>query len=63
MRANREPKLEPRQLRDESGWFVLVTWGDWPSEQIGGFPSQAEAQQWIDRSSANWIEERIADSL
>jgi hypothetical protein len=61
--SKKQPKLEARERRDGTGWFVLVTWGDRPSEQVGGFPSQAEAQQWIDRSGPSWVREhRVEDS-
>jgi hypothetical protein len=57
----KQPKLEARERRDGSGWYVLVTWGDWPSEEVGGFSSQAEAQKWIDRSGATWVREHLVD--
>jgi hypothetical protein len=39
------PEMKPRELKDGSGWYVLVQWGNRPSEQVGGFPSEIEAQQ------------------
>jgi hypothetical protein len=56
---NTKPKLEPRERRNGLGWYVLVTWGDRPSQEVGGFPSQTEAQKWIDHSAAAWVRERI----
>jgi hypothetical protein len=57
----KQPKLEARERRDGTGWYVLVTWGDRPSEQVGGFRSQGEAQQWIDRTGASWVREHLVD--
>ena len=59
----RKPDLQPRELRDASGWYVLVEWGDRPSEQLGGFPSKEEAQQWIDQNSAAWLRSRFEDPM
>ena len=56
---NTKPKIEPRQFRDSPVWYVLVTWGDRPPEQVGGFPTEEEAQQWIVQSSAGWLKERL----
>ena len=35
--------------------------GDRPSQQIGGFPSEDEAQQWIAENSAGWFRERLEE--
>ena len=56
---NTKPKFEPRQFKASPVWYVLVTWGDRPLEQVGGFPDEAEAQEWIARSSASWLNERL----
>jgi hypothetical protein len=58
----KKPEMSPRELRDGSGWYVLVHWGNRPSEQVGGFPSQDEAQKWIDQSSAGWLKARLEES-
>jgi hypothetical protein len=58
-KPNDKPRIEPRELKDSTGWYALVTWGDRPSEQVGGFPNQAEAQKWIDHASAAWVQERL----
>jgi hypothetical protein len=49
------PEMRPRELKDGSGWYVLVKWTNRPSEQIGGFRSEEEAQAWITESSAGWF--------
>jgi hypothetical protein len=60
----KQPMIEPRELRNGTGWYALVTWGDRPAEQVGGFPSEIEAQRWIDHSAKSWIKDRlIEDSM
>ena len=58
---NKQPKIEPRELRDGSGWYALVTWGDRPSEQVGGFRTETEARHWIAHGAAAWIKQRIVE--
>jgi hypothetical protein len=58
IKSAKKPEMRARELRDGSGWFVLVRWGDWPSEQVGGFPSEEEAQMWIDQNSTGWLQTR-----
>jgi hypothetical protein len=53
--------MSPRELRDGTGWFVLVNWGNWPAEQVGGFPSEEEAQKWIEVESSNWFRSRFEE--
>jgi hypothetical protein len=57
---NRKPTIEARELRDGSGWYALVTWGDRPSEQVGGFATESEARIWISYSAEAWIKEQVA---
>jgi hypothetical protein len=54
-----KPEMRPHQLKDGTGWYVLVLWGVLPSEQVGGFPSEEEAQQWIVQESADWLRKRL----
>jgi hypothetical protein len=61
MKPAMKPEMRPRELRDGSGWYVLVHWGDWPSEQVGGFPSEDEAQKWIDQGSSGWLKARLEE--
>jgi hypothetical protein len=56
-----KPHMEPRELKDGTGWFVLVIWGDRPSQQMGGFESEAEAQQWIDQDADGWSKARLQE--
>jgi len=34
-KPEKKPEMRPRELKDGSGWYVLVQWGDRPSEQVG----------------------------
>jgi hypothetical protein len=56
---SRPPTIETRERQYGGGWYILVTWGDRPPEQVGGFSSQAEAQRWIDYQSSSWIRQRL----
>jgi hypothetical protein len=38
-------------------WYVLVTLPDAKELRIGGFKTEANAREWIARSSAAWIKE------
>jgi hypothetical protein len=54
--------MQPRQLKDGSGWYVLVKWGDLPPEQVGGFESEIEARQWIIENSSEWFRAQMESS-
>jgi hypothetical protein len=41
------PQLTPREYKDGSGWYVEATADGRAPENIGDFPSDAEAQDWI----------------
>jgi len=58
-RSEKKPGMRPCELKDGSGWYVLVTWGSLPPEQVGGFATESEAQEWIEHSSASWLEMRL----
>jgi hypothetical protein len=55
----KKPDMQPRELKDGSGWYVLVQWGNRPSQQVGGFQLEEEALQWIKLDSADWIRARL----
>jgi hypothetical protein len=61
MTANKTPGMRPRELRDGSGWYVLVEWGDRPSEQVGGFQTESEARAWIEQDAPGWLRKRFAE--
>jgi hypothetical protein len=58
---DKKPDMQPRELKDGSGWYVYVNWGYLPAEQVGGFPSEDEARDWIKRSAAGWLKARSED--
>lgn len=52
------PEMRPREFKDGSGWYVFVELGNRPPLQVGSFSSEAEAQEWIDKSSLAWLKKR-----
>lgn len=62
-KTDKKPDISPRQRRSGSTWYVLVTWGDRPSEEVGGFPSEIEAKHWVDHESQGWLRSRQSDSM
>jgi hypothetical protein len=58
-KPEKKPDMRPCELKDGSGWYVLVQWGNRPSEQVGGFPTEDEAQEWIKYNSTSWFETRL----
>jgi hypothetical protein len=61
-KTQKKPEMRPRELKDGSGWYVLVQWADRPSQQVGEFQSEEEAQQWIIENSADWLRTRFEGS-
>jgi hypothetical protein len=58
-----KPTLQAVQLKDGSGYYVRVTWPDGSQEEIQDlntgsppFVSEAEAVDWIENDSPDWIE-------
>ena len=52
---DKKPDMQPRELKDGTGWYVYVNWGYRPAEQVGGFPSKDEAQEWIEQNASGWL--------
>jgi hypothetical protein len=50
--------MVPRPLKLTAGWYVLVTWEGGHEERVTPFLSEAEAQLWIEKSSAKWLATR-----
>jgi len=63
MREPIKPKFEPRERRASNTWYVLVTWGDRPPEQCGGFGTKEQAEAWIKEVSANWAKGQSTNHL
>ena len=59
IKPHKQPEMLPREMKVGSTWYVHVIWGDWPSEQIGGFLTEKEAQAWIDHESVGWLDSRF----
>lgn len=58
-----KPTLQPVQLKDGNGYYVRVIWPDGFQEEIQDlntgappFVSEAEALDWIENDSADWLE-------
>jgi hypothetical protein len=47
--------FEPVEMMIGRGWYVLVKLPSGPDRQLGGFNTEAEAQEWIKRKSAEWL--------
>jgi len=52
------PIFEARQLKSAPGWYVLVSWRYGQVEQISGFESQRDAQNWSTEKSEAWLRNR-----
>ena len=55
-----DPQFEARPHGQVGqGWCVHVTWPSGKTEVIAGFGNQYSALDWIRRSSANWVADKI----
>jgi hypothetical protein len=54
--AMQPPVLQIRH-RDEEDWFVAATWPDGRSEDIRGFKSEQDANEWIAKEFQAWLDE------
>ena len=50
-----KPIFTPRELKDWSGWFVVVQWPNGREQHVNGFGSEAAAISWIADESAAWL--------
>jgi hypothetical protein len=51
--------MESRELKDQSGWYVRLTWANGETEDID-VASEVEAIEWIRDKSAAWLAKRAA---
>jgi hypothetical protein len=51
--SDAEATMEPRQLKDLSGW--LIVWPTGPEQHVSGFRTEAAARAWIKKESKPWI--------
>jgi hypothetical protein len=49
------PPMAPCEIKDGSGWCVLVSWPSGLEQHVPGFRSLAEAEQWIVDESETWL--------
>jgi hypothetical protein len=47
--------LEPLALKLGGGWYVKATHPNGRIEGVTGFATEAEAKDWIDRMSPDWL--------
>ena len=52
---NTPPVLQIRHS-DGQDWFVAATWPDGRSEEIAGFKSELEANEWIANKFQAWLD-------
>ena len=57
--TDKPPTMEPRELKDGSGWYVRVTWPTGAPEDID-FSTETEAVEWIRFKSSAWLAKRSA---
>ena len=51
------PVLQIRR-RNEDDWFVAATWPDGTFEEIQGFKTESEANEWIAKEFQAWLDKR-----
>ena len=44
-----------RPVPCNGGWQIRVTWPDARTEQLSGYPSEADAIRWINNVSEKWV--------
>jgi hypothetical protein len=52
-----EVKFEALEMKIAKGWYVLAKPPKGTFVRLGGFKTEAEAQEWIDHKSAAWLKE------
>jgi hypothetical protein len=55
--ADTVPILQIRRT-DGEDWCVAATWPDGHFEEITGFKSESEANEWIAESLQTWLDQR-----
>jgi len=56
--AGSVPVLQIRRAEGEDEWCVAATWPDGHFEQIAGFKSERDANEWIAKSFQEWLDHR-----
>jgi hypothetical protein len=55
--TTKTPVLQIRH-RDGENWCVAATWPDGTFEEIQGFTTESEANEWIAKEFQAWLDER-----
>jgi hypothetical protein len=61
--ARAKPKVdfEPARMKFGTGWCVRVMFAEGLCPQLGGFKTEEEARDWINRKSAAWLKQYEGD--
>jgi hypothetical protein len=54
----KRPQLTSREYRDGRGWYIEAIADNGAPENIGDFPTDAEAQEWIIHKSTAYFKRR-----
>jgi hypothetical protein len=49
------PTLQARELKDGSAWYIVLTWPNGQTENIDGFGSESELDEWITTKYRAWL--------
>ena len=55
---NTTPPVLQIRRREGENWFVAATWPDGKFEEIEGFKTESEANEWIAKKFQTWLDER-----
>jgi hypothetical protein len=53
------PTLKARELKDGSSWYIVLTWPNGQTENIDGFGSESELNEWITTKYRGWLAKQI----
>ena len=51
------PDFKPLSSKEGGEWLVIVTWPDGVQQQISGFRSEFEAEDWIRKDAFTWLQQ------
>ena len=51
------PRFAPRPEKLGDGWLVIVTWPDGVQQQVAGFKTEGEAEDWIRKDAFAWLQQ------
>jgi hypothetical protein len=57
-KAGSVPVLQIRRAEGDDKWCIAATWPDGHFEQIAGFKSETDANEWIAKSFQEWLDHR-----